>query len=424
MEIREPDEVVANDILQLQVDEETTKAKERELGSWVDKGVFEEVADNGQHCMTTRWVIKPKVIDGKQSVKAHLCARGFEETQDFRTDSPTCTRESIRIALALIAPNSWTLNSIDIKTAFLQGKQINRTVYIRPPKEAQTKMIWCLRKCIYGLADAPRQWYLRVREEFMKLGAKPNKLDQGLFYWFEENVLIDVVVCFVDDMIWGGTDKFYHHVIEKLCAIFEIGVTNSRAFKYVGIDVFQNQDNSITISQNNFCNSINPIDIPRDRLANKEDPIRDNERTMLRGVIGQLNWLAGISRLDISFDVCQASTRIKDATVADVLVVNKIVRKIKNEPSHVLFPCLDLSSAHLKTYTDASLNNLPNGGSQGGTITFLCDSFNRCCPLSWSSTKIKRVVRSTLAAETLALVEGSETAMYLSELTSSCLHGN
>ena len=91
---------------------------------------------------------------------------------------------------------------------------------------------------------------------------------------------------------------------------------------------------------------------------------------MLRRVVGQSNWLAGISRPDISFDVCQASTRIKDATVADVLVVNKIVRKIKNEPSHVLFPCLDSSSVHLKTYTDASLNNLPNGESQGGTITF------------------------------------------------------
>ena len=139
---------------------------------------------------------------------------------------------------------------------------------------------------------------------------------------------------------------------------------------------------------------------------------------MLREVIGQLNWLAGISRPDISFDVCQASTRIEDATVADVIVVNKIVRKIKNEPSHVLFPCLDLSSVHLKTYTDASLNNLPRGTSEGGTITFLCDSFNH-----WSSTKIKHVVRSTLAAETLSLVEGSETAMYLSELTSSCFHG-
>ena len=65
---------------------------------------------------------------------------------------------------------------------------------------------------------------------------------------------------------------------------------------------------------------------------------------MLRGVVGQLSWLAGISRPDISFDSCQASTRIKNATVADVLVVNKIVQKIKN----VLLPCLDLSIVIIK----------------------------------------------------------------------------
>ena len=71
-------------------------------------------------------------------------------------------------------------------------------------------MNWCLHKCVYGLAGAPRQWYMRVREEIIKLGAKLYQLDQGLFCWFEENVPIGVVVCFVDDMIWGGTGKFYH----------------------------------------------------------------------------------------------------------------------------------------------------------------------------------------------------------------------
>ena len=60
MKIKESDEVVVNYILQLQVYEEATKAKEREQESWRDKEVFEEVADIGQHCMTTRWVINPK----------------------------------------------------------------------------------------------------------------------------------------------------------------------------------------------------------------------------------------------------------------------------------------------------------------------------------------------------------------------------
>ena len=30
----------------------------------------------------------------KKIIKAKLCARGFEEEQNFRTDSPTCFREA------------------------------------------------------------------------------------------------------------------------------------------------------------------------------------------------------------------------------------------------------------------------------------------------------------------------------------------
>ena len=53
--------------------------------------------------MTLRWVVTPKFIDGKPSVKARLVARGFEETQDFRTDSPTCSKEGLRLSLTIIA---------------------------------------------------------------------------------------------------------------------------------------------------------------------------------------------------------------------------------------------------------------------------------------------------------------------------------
>ena len=68
-----------------------------------------------------------------------------------------------------------------MKTAFLQGKLIERTVYVRPPKEAQTNKVWKLRKSFYGLADASRYWYLKFREELIKLGATPTQLDQGTF---------------------------------------------------------------------------------------------------------------------------------------------------------------------------------------------------------------------------------------------------
>ena len=45
-------------------------------------------------------------------------------------------------------------------------------------------------------------------------------------------------------------------------------------------------------------------------------------------------------------------------------------------------------------------------------ILFLQNN-NEDCILSWSSTKIKRIVKSSTAAECLALIEGIEEALYL-----------
>ena len=170
-----------------------------------------------------RWVLKEKIIDGEKIVKARLCARGFEEEQCFRTDSPTCCKEGLRLTCCVISSNKWLLNSLDVKTAFLQGKLMERTVYVRPPKEAQTDKVWKLRKCIYGLSDATRYWYLKLREELIKLGATPIQLDQGIFIWHKNNIPIGIMACFVDDVLWGGNTKF-ENTIKKLKQIFFISV--------------------------------------------------------------------------------------------------------------------------------------------------------------------------------------------------------
>ena len=48
----------------------------------------------------------------------------------------------------------------------------------------------------------------------------------------------------------------------------------------------------------------------------------------------------------------------------------------------------------------------------------LCDKYSQSCPISWKSNKVRRVARSTLAAETLAMADGSEAALYVLELGS------
>lgn len=103
------------------------------------------------------------------SVKARLVARGFEKIQDFKTDSPTYSKEGLRLALTFIASNNWTLNPLGVKTTFLQGKEIDGEVIVQPPKEANTKNLWKLSKTVYGLADASSSRYLKLQSELIKL---------------------------------------------------------------------------------------------------------------------------------------------------------------------------------------------------------------------------------------------------------------
>ena len=62
------------------------------------------------------------------------------------------------------------MKSIDVKTAYLQGDRIEREVYLKPTKKANTDKIWRLKKTMYGLKDAAQAWYRSVVGHVQDLG--------------------------------------------------------------------------------------------------------------------------------------------------------------------------------------------------------------------------------------------------------------
>ena len=78
--------------------------------------------------------------------------------------------------------HKWKIKSLDIKSAFLQGQPINREIFLKPPKEAGTEKSWKLLITVYGLCDAPRAWYLKMKEIPEKSGMLQSKFDDAIFY--------------------------------------------------------------------------------------------------------------------------------------------------------------------------------------------------------------------------------------------------
>jgi hypothetical protein len=73
---------------------------------------------------------------------------------------------------------------------------------------------------------------------------------------------------------------------------------------------------------------------------------------------------------------------------------------------------------HLLAYCDASYGNLSDGSSQGGYVIFLADERGYSSPICWSSRKLRRVCRSTLTAETMAMPDAIDACIWLSHIVS------
>ena len=217
------DEIMDEEEIFLGFEDNTViEAKEEELKSWIKNNVFEEVEDNGQKAISTRWIVTEKIKQGKRICKARLVARGFEEDMpEWEKDAPTCNAETLKLCVSLINMKKWTCKTLDVKTAYLQGEKIKREVYLKPPKEVSYDGLWKLNKTVYGLKDAAKAWYMTVVKIVEDLGGKKCKLETNIFYWKDENDrLIGILCSHVDDFCYGGNEDF-DKIMEKLKKIIK-----------------------------------------------------------------------------------------------------------------------------------------------------------------------------------------------------------
>ena len=394
--------------------QEVETAKFKEIDRWVENGVFEVIKDTGEQAIETRWIITEKACPSKDTtVKARLVAKGFQDPSitNIRSDSPTALKTSLRLATTYICSRGWNVKSFDISAAFLQGEEIDRKVLLRPPPEAKCDGLWLLHKSVYGLGDAPRKFYLKIRKELLSMGMVQSKADPALFLQRKNGKTCGVVVAHVDDFYYGGVSSFCDAMMKQIKSVFHLSSESHTAFRYVGFNVTQENDR-ILFDQIDYLDNVKPITISKHRETMKDEPLTKGEQREMKKRCGQLNWLSTHTRPDIAFDLAELSGRCGSLRVSDITKMNKLIAKVKTNEVFVAFPCLqDIDNLRLAVFADASLGNLPDGGSQGGYLVFLVDSNGRAALVDWKSHKIRRVVRSTLAAETLAMSEAVDASM-------------
>ncbi|CAI7878284.1 unnamed protein product [Closterium sp. NIES-54] len=153
-------------------------AMDAEMASWKSTGTYvDKVPPRGANIFSGMWIFRVKRPPGSPPVfKARYVARGFSQRQGvdyFQTLSPTPKMTTLRVLLHVAAQRDYELHSLDFSTAFLQGS-LHEEIWLRCPPGFTGSFPpgtqWSLRRPVYGLRQAPREWHDTLRTTLAALG--------------------------------------------------------------------------------------------------------------------------------------------------------------------------------------------------------------------------------------------------------------
>ncbi|CAI7745452.1 unnamed protein product [Closterium sp. NIES-54] len=189
-------------------------AMDAEMASWKSTGTYvDEVPPPGANIVSGMWIFVVKRPPGSPpAFKARYVARGFSQRQGvdfFQTFSPTPKMTTLRVLLHVAAQRDYELHSLDFSTAFLQSSLHEEIWLRRPPSftgSFPTGTQWSLRRPVYGLRQAPREWHDTLRMTPATLGFAPSTADPSLFLRTDATLPPFYVLVYVDDLVFATAD--------------------------------------------------------------------------------------------------------------------------------------------------------------------------------------------------------------------------
>jgi len=368
---------------------------------------------------------------------ARLVVPGFKDLAnlqgELRKDAPTGSRlgQHLLFSIGAFFPN-WRLLGADVRAAFLKGDPyVSRELYIQctNPKIGPTIPLpaGCLGrvvKGVFGLADAPREWYLRLSKEAERQGWQKSSLDAALWFkWSEKDgKLCGMLIAHVDGLLCVGDEEAESSLL-ALGDVLGFGSIERDDFQWCGKHIRKCKDTGeIKISMVPYHQSLKPVVVGRERRKDPSALLTPGEIKKLKGILGSLQWLVAQLRFDISFQV--SSLQSETPTVGTLLRANKCLVETKKDYDYEMtFKSVDFARGGILVVADAALGNVDSKGdstgppgtkvhSQSCYAVLLADAemmrgklgtFNT---LDFRSHRIPRVCRSSYAAETLGVEEG------------------
>ncbi|CAK0840096.1 unnamed protein product [Prorocentrum cordatum] len=392
-----------------------------------------------------------------EKANARVILQGFhlEEVTSTNVEkaSPTLTRLARYLILLILCQQSWKMVAADVKSAFLQAKDIREQgvrIFSRPTRDIRRRLakmmglnddeILQMLKPAFGDVRAPRQWNQTVTEAMIDIGFLQHQLDRCCFLscriaadgddpflvWSADdgqNVLDGILGLRVDDFIGGG---------ENLEC--EADLTDKQAYEGTFLDRVQTLSrNEIEVKAEQYTHKVKPIGIEKVRRQYPDDLCTPKEISQLRGLNGAMQWPASQCMVQAAATVSFAQGDVSEATVGSLLEANKSLRFLKagGDVGIRIRYVSKWEELRLGVYWDASWATRLNGESQGGYMIFAIEDdriddgqATFLVIINWTSKKLVRICRSSLAGEAQAAANAVGALEFAKTMLTTMLYPN
>ena len=386
------------------------------------------------------WAFKLKRLpDGTAyRYKARFCARGDlqkEGVDFFETYAPVVQWSTIRLLLTTVLTEGWVTRQVDYTNAFVQA-ELKEEVYMEYPRMFGPKSgIDCvlkLRKSLYGLRQAPRTFFEKLKAGLEERNWKQSAIDPCLFL---KRGLICVV--YVDDTIFAGADV---PALEREITALGISTKEQRhtfhlrnegsVSAFLGIQIEKTGPSTFHLTQTGLIAKVlaatnmtncNGCDTPAtsDPLHVDTDGEIFDETWRYDSIIGMLMYLASNTRPDIAYAVHQAARFTHNPRRSHANGIKRILRYLKktHKEGLIMQPTSDM---RVDCYVDADFAGLFSVEDKQDPISVKSRTgyviMYRGAPLHWVSKMQTQIALSTMEAEYIALSQSMRDLIPIREV--------
>ena len=385
----------------------------------------------------SKWVYKLKYnADGEIArYKARLVAKGYTQVNGLdynETYAPVTRLETIRLLFGLAVEKDWEIRQIDVKTAYLHG-DLDEEIYMEPPEglDIPDGMVLRLDKAIYGLRQAGRQWYLKLKSVLVEMGFKQIVNDPHTFIIHRQEGDIKetlVVPIYVDDLLPVG-DKYLADCFEAgIAKHFDVTILGDASY-FLGIRVQRERDpdsRGLSLDQAQFTKTIlerrdhDPTRITSTPLSSLEklvpntEPVESANRKTVKQYqsdIGSLMYLMLGTRPDLAYAVGKLARFSANPSPEHLRALEHVFAYV-NRTRHYCLVYLAQGEIFPHGYVDADFaSDTSDRKSISGYAYMIAGG-----AFSWSSKKQPAVTTSTMEAEYYAAHCGSLNALWIRQL--------